>query len=64
MTFMAFYEILDAGWHIAELKFAAAAQFLCDILGHVLRPDFGGVERDHADRIAVVACQEVLHDCL
>jgi hypothetical protein len=64
MSFMAFYEILDAGWYVAQLQIAAASQFLRDIFGDILRPAFGGVERDDADWIAVLTRQKVLDDCL
>jgi hypothetical protein len=60
MPFMAFNEILDAGWHVAQLQIAAASQFLSDILGHVLRPALGSIERDDADWIAVLSGQKVL----
>ena len=33
-----------------------------DIFGNVFRPAFGGVEGDDADRIAVLAGQQVLDD--
>ena len=64
VTFVAFDEILDVGWHVAQLQIAAASQFLADIRGYVLRPSFCGVERDDAYWIAVLPGQEVLDDRL
>jgi hypothetical protein len=45
---MALDEIQNAGRHVPQLQIAAAAQFLGDIFGGVLRPAFGDVEGDDA----------------
>jgi hypothetical protein len=47
-TGMALDEIQNAGRHVPQLQIAAAAQFLGDIFGGVLRPAFGDVEGDDA----------------
>jgi hypothetical protein len=44
-------ELMNVVWHLAHLQIAAASQLLGDIGRDILRPFFGGVEADDADRI-------------
>jgi hypothetical protein len=57
-----FDKIRDRGGEFAHLQIAATAQFAGDIFGNVFRPALGGIEGDDADRVAVLAGQQVSND--
>jgi hypothetical protein len=46
-------ELVNVVWHVAHLQIAAAAQFLGNVRRDILRPAFGGVKGNYADRIFV-----------
>jgi hypothetical protein len=54
-------EIRDRGGQLAHLQIAATAQFAGDVFGNVFRPALGGIKGDDADRIAILAAQQVLN---
>jgi hypothetical protein len=55
-------EILQADRDVAHLKIAAVAQFMGNVGRDVLRPSFGGVEADDADRVLVLTGQKIGDD--
>jgi hypothetical protein len=57
-------ETLKKERNIAHLQIATSAQFLSNLCRNVLRPAFGGVESNYPDRIAVLACKQVLNNGL
>ena len=59
-AFVAVDEVLEEERNVAHLQIAAPAQLMGDICGDVLRPALGGVEGDDADRVVVLAGQQVL----
>ena len=54
-------EILNGRWRISDLEIAAPAQFAGYIFRNVFRPALGGIEGDDADRVAILAGQQVLN---
>ena len=63
-AFVAIDEILQEERNVALLQIATPAQLLGDIAGNVLRPFFGGVEGDDADRAFILALEQVENDRL
>jgi hypothetical protein len=60
-AFVPICEILQVKRDVSRLKVAAAAQFAGDILGNIFRPALGGIEGDDADRVTILAGQQVLN---
>ena len=58
---MPFDEIRDHSGDLAHLQIAATAQFAGDVLGNIFRPALGGIEGDDADRVTILAGQQVLN---
>ena len=58
---VAFDKIRDRRRKIAHLQIAATAQFARDIFGNVFGPTFGGIEGDDANRVGILAGQQVLN---
>src|SRR4051812_38793231 len=56
---MAIDKALEEGGHIAQLQIASPAELVGDVAGNILRPFLGGVEADYADRVFVLALEEV-----
>ena len=56
-----FDKISDRRRKLAHLQIAATAQFARDVFRNVFRPAFGGIEGDDADRVAILAGQQVLN---
>lgn len=50
---MSLDELVDVIWHDAPLQLASASQLLGDVFRYVLRPAFGRVEGNDADRVGV-----------
>ena len=58
---MPFDEIRDHSGDLSHLQIAATAQFAGDVLGNIFRPALGGIEGDDADRVTILAGQQVLN---
>ena len=56
-----FDKIRDRRGKIPHLQIAATAQFARDVFRNVFRPALGGIEGDDADRVAILAGQQVLN---
>ena len=54
-------EILNGRWRISHLEIAAPAQLAGYILRNIFGPALGGIEGDDADRVALLAGQQVLN---
>jgi hypothetical protein len=54
-------KIRDRRAKISHLQIAATTQFASDVFGNIFRPAFGGIEGDDADRVAILADQQVLN---
>ena len=63
-AFVAIDEVLQEERNVTLLQVAAPAQLLGDVGGNVLRPFFGGIEADHANRVFILAGQQVENDGL
>src|SRR5882762_674141 len=61
-AFIAVDEVLQEERNVTLLQVAALPQHLGDIGGYVLRPVFGGVEGDDADRVLILPLQQVEDD--
>ena len=59
---MAFHKVLNGCWHVPQLKITAAPNLLGDVGRDILRPAFGGVEGDYANRIAVLTPKQTKDD--
>jgi hypothetical protein len=57
-----FNEIRDLSGQLAHLQIATAAQFAGDFFGDIFRPAVGGIEGDDANRVIILADQEVSND--
>jgi hypothetical protein len=55
-------KILEKEGDVSHLQIAAAAQFVRHVLGNVFRPTFSSIERNDANRIAVLSGEEILND--
>jgi hypothetical protein len=60
-AFVPICEILQVKRDVSRLQVAATAQLARDVFGNVFRPTFGGIEGDDADRVAILAGQQVLN---
>jgi hypothetical protein len=52
---MPFDKIRDRSGKTPHLQIAATAQFAGDIFGNIFGPALGGIERDYADGMAILA---------
>ena len=61
MSLVPFDKIGDRGGQLTRLQIAATVQFAGDVLGNIFRPALGGIEGDDADRVTILAGQQVLN---
>ena len=61
-AFVSIGEILQVKWNVSRLQITATAQFVRHVLGNVFRPTFSSIERNDANRIAVLSGEEILND--
>jgi hypothetical protein len=55
-------KILNVVRHVAHLQVASAAQLLGNVTRNILRPAFGGVKGNYADRVFVFTRKQVEDD--